>query len=333
MKQLNRISLLLAMFILPALGFAQTLRDSLQADSLKKVAQGPCPSGMVFVSFIQGDSTTEKQVGEPMIIDEQFFPGFKWTECVSGKVHDRAPRKSRTYQQDVFYFAYRADTVYCAIVREVVKKEKWVTVECEIDTLDRTPVRKDSAYIIPKGYVVTQFNVPHHSPKAEFAIGGCLTQYYLQKSSDSLAPWMQRFFQFNVRAESSLAADEVVDPYVITCDTCTGIKKKEPKKIRIGSVNTISLLFEIRGNHELRPVSRIECRGYLGMKYYITEVHEGRTVNRGEDGFVLVMGFGAFSPKSLWILKGAEFNIQLATRPFLNWQTQANLRMLVHLTR
>ncbi|HEY4477885.1 MAG TPA: hypothetical protein VJB09_01255, partial [Candidatus Paceibacterota bacterium] len=213
--------------------------------------------------------------------------------------------------------------VECEVVKDIIKR----------DTLDRTPKNPDSAYVVPKLYLTGQFNVPHHSPKFEFGIGGCLTQFYLNKSSDSLAPWMQHFLQVNIRAESFLAFDEVVQPYVVTCDSCEGIKKKEPQKVKIGSVNTISVMFEFRGNHELRPVAGIECRGYLGMKYFITEVHEGRTMNRAEDGFVLVLGFGAFSPKSLWILKGAEFNIQLATRPFLNWQTQANLRMLVHLTR
>lgn len=297
------------------------------ADSLvaaEKAKQGPCPKGMIFIKA-SGQTTSDDSTGIPLKTVD-YYPAWPWQDCKTGQYFDKPPKKKTTIETSVYYFTYRTDTVFCAIEREVIvpKKEVWVESRCEIE--DRTPKEPDTSWANYKAYPLLSAGKSKFTVKLGTGFRG--TQYYAVRK-DSLAPWQRRYLQVTWGAEMAAAVATEDNPLRPKCTNCGNLTEKKDPGMDIGFDSKIFVYVEGRGKRALLKSSpKYEVRWLAGTAYHITELYEGKTQNRGEDGIAVVGGVGivANNPKGLdKKFNGPEVELNVETRPFANWEIHVNL--------
>lgn len=293
-----RQNLILAIvLLLPVISWAQDIN--------------PCPTGMTLIRMASTTTDSSASTGHTQV---KFYKAWPWEDCETGQLITK-PRKRHTETDSLFYFfRYEKDTIFCLTTVKVEKE-----IECLVqndtiirDTIDRTPKRPDTAWIVPRIYPLIA--ATKSKLKFEFGGGGRLTQFWGTRQ-DSIAPWIQRMLQGTVGVEGSMSIYRPDGPNTVTCEECGSFVPLQKEKRKIGFNSRIFLLLDVRGKHVTTKVRKSEFRGYTGVIYYISEVHENRTVNRGLDGIEFVAGFGGIRLISK-TLSGVEIDFRMGYRPF-----------------
>ena len=316
---------MLSLFITGAWGitvFAQT-----QQDSITKAKQGPCPAGMIFIGA-KTQTATKDSVGTPIqIID--YYTAWPWQDCKTGKLFDKPSKKKTTVEKEIFFFSYKTDSIFCAIER-IVEKE----VECEVvkeivqrDTLDRTPAEPDTSWAKYSVYPDAAIG----KSKFTFKLGGGFrgTQYFAVRK-DSLQPWQRRYLQTTWGGEAAVAIQQGENGLQPECTNCGSLSEKKKPGLDVGFDSKVFFLIEGRGKRTLlKTIPRYEVRWLIGLVYHITELHNGKTENRKEDGAAITAGIGVIGNNAKGPdaakFTGPEVEFSVESRPFANWETHITL--------